>query len=840
MKLSLNWVKEFTEINLEKDELLERIGTQIGGIEEVIDLGEQYKGIVVAKVIACEKHPDADRLSVCRIDDGRSVDNMPRDGEGYTQVVCGAPNVKAGQTVAWLPPGVTVPSTYGKQPMVLDSRDIRGQQSNGMIASASELGFSDDHDGILVIDVEASPGEDFAKLYKLNDTVIDIENKMFTHRPDLFGILGIARELAGIQKIKFHSPDWYRQALRTAVDQSSFEELELHVENNAPDFSPRFCALAMSGVSVAPSPILMQTYLSRVGLRPINNIVDITNFIMHLTAQPLHAFDYDKVKALDGSNSATIQVKAAKPGDKLELLNGKTITLRDDDFVIASAGHALGLAGVMGGGQTEVTAATKNIILECANFNMYEVRRMGMGHGIFSDAWTRFTKNQSPLQNDKVLAYAAHKVGEISGGLAASKMFDEFRDLPEPATVEVSTDFINTRLGTKLSAEDIAELLQNVEFEVEAVDNIKIKAPFWRRDISQPEDIVEETGRLFGYDKLPMKLPLRDLSAARRNELLLFNSRLRHFLAGAGLNEVLNYSFVNSKLLENANQDKNLAFHVKNALSPNLNYYRLSLTPSLLEKIHPNIKAGYEHFGLFELNKVHQKNILDGEQLPQEQARLAVVLTATKKAETVNYAGSAFYLARYYLDNLLDQLRVKAEVRPLAQADNVITDNWRQAAKPYDASRAVAVIIDGIMAGVAGEFAPNTRAGFKLPNFNSGLELDVAKLMQASSHKASYQPINKYPPVQQDICLKVSSATDFAAVSNFLSGEINSVQNDSGYQVQLVPADIYQNPQDQAHKQLTFSLSFQHPDKTLTDQEVNSVMDKIAEKAKSVLQAERV
>ena len=374
MKLSLDLAQQYSNVDLKaisQDKLLEKIGSQLGAVDEVIEWGPRYEGILVAKVVSANKHPNADKLSVCLVDDGGKNSTVKRNEDKLIQVVCGAPNVGAGQLVAWIPPGATVPATYDKDPLVLEAREIRGAMSNGMLASPSELGVSSDHNGILVIDpaevsrTSVKPGQPFKDLYGLDDVVIDIENKMFSHRPDCFGVLGLARELAGINQKPFTSPSWYDEFAKIDPDTSG---LPLTVKNDVQKLVPRFCAVVIAGVTVKPSPYSMQSALTRVGIKPINNIVDITNFVMYLTGQPLHAFDYDKVKS--GKQDAELAVRLSKKSEELTLLGGKKITFEEPALVITDGIRPIGLAGIMGGTGTEVSTSTKNIILECANFDM--------------------------------------------------------------------------------------------------------------------------------------------------------------------------------------------------------------------------------------------------------------------------------------------------------------------------------------------------------------------------------------------------------------------------------------------------------------------------------------
>jgi len=418
MKVSLNWIKQISDVDLPVDKLVEKIGTQLGAVEEVIDTSKKYHGLVIVKVVECDKHPNADKLSLCLVDDGGVNKEVERKTEGLVQIVCGAPNVKAGMLAVWIPPGATVPETYNKEPFVIEARPIRNKTSQGMLASAKELGLGSDHSGIVQVDKSAKPGDDFAELYKMNDYIIDIENKMFTHRPDLFGHIGIAREIAGIQGRKFVSPDWYRQDAGLPSDGRK-NVLKLSVKNEIPKLVTRFCAVALKDIKVEPSPLWLRASLSRLGVNSVNNVVDITNFYMLLTAQPLHAYDYDKVK------TGVLSSRLSKKGEKLRLLNGKEITLQNGSMVITDGQKPIGLAGVMGGADTEVDDNTKNIIFECATFDMNATRRSSMVYGLFTDASTRFTKNQSPRQNRAVLVKAVQDTLKIAGGRVASPVIDD-------------------------------------------------------------------------------------------------------------------------------------------------------------------------------------------------------------------------------------------------------------------------------------------------------------------------------------------------------------------------------------------------------------------------------
>ncbi len=818
------------------DELVEKVNTQLGGVDEVIDLGKKYKGILVANVVECIKHPNADKLSLCKIDDNGTNKSVERDKNGLVQVVCGAPNVREGMLVAWIPPGVTVPNTYEKDPFVLEARELRGEISNGMLASASELDISSDHNGIveLGLDRQASPGQPFADVYKLDDYIVDIENKMFTHRPDLFGMLGVARELAGISGQKFTSPDWYKNP----IELEKAGDLALEVGNQIPELAPRFMAVAIQGVQVGPSPLWLQINLMRVGIKPVNNVVDLTNYWMHITAQPMHAYDYDKVKALSGGSSPKLVIRNATQDEQLKLLGGKTTKVKSTDIVIATDKQVIALGGVMGGADTEVDHTTKNIILECANFDMYRVRRTSMAHGLFTDASMRFTKGQSPLQCPAVIGKTATDILRICKGKVASEVIDLVGNesfTKKVKSVATTVDFINSLLGLSISETDTSTLLENVEFGIErSVKDIKIHPPFWRTDIETPEDVAEEVGRLYGFNRLPKALPKRVINPATSNALIDLKNRLRQNLSALGANEVLTYNFVHGKLLEKVGQKPENSYKLRNALSPDLQYYRQTLTPNLLDNVHANIKAGHDQFAIFEIGKSHNKIHSTTDDLPDELEMLALTFAEKKPAKD---SGSAYFKARKYLDELASKLGIELDYSKTDEKlDYPVT-------APYDLKRS-ALVSDkksGDLLGIIGEYKNSVCRDFKLPPSVAGFELGLEHILKSVRQNPlnSYEPLAKYPATEQDICLRIDSGLSYKK----LLDEITSLAQDNkpkDVNISISPIDIYQDNKVKTRKQITVRIRLQSFERTLTSTVVNELIDQISVGAEKQLGAVRV
>lgn len=818
MIISTNWLKQFTDIDMPIDELATLIGARLVEIEEVIDYGAKFKDVIVAKVVECKKLEGSDHLNVTKLDDDGKTPGVERDENGYVQVVCGAPNVREGIVVAWLPPNSTVPETYGTdEPFVLGARKLRGVMSNGMIASPRELALFDEHEGILELDSDLSLGASFAESYELNDYLLDIENKSLTHRPDTFGIIGFAREVAAIQGKPFKTPAW----LANIAPEFPAKEGDVEVPSvtiDDPDLSRRYQAVVLSGADgSAKSPLKIQTYLARVGVRPISAIVDVTNYLMMLTGQPLHAFDYDKLVAV-GGGKADIRVRTGREGEKLELLDGREVTLAASDIVIAAGDTAIGLAGAMGGANTEIDENTKNIIVESATFNLYNLRGTQMRHGIFSEAITRFTKGQPAELTAPVLADAVRLMGEYAGAKRVSDVAESYPGKLDAPTIHVSTQKINDVLGSKFTVGKIQDTMRGVEFTVEAAgDDLAFTPPYWRGDIHIPEDIIEEVGRINGFDFIEPILPRRDFTAVRPSHFDMVRADVRKALVRAGANEVLTYSFVHGDLLAKAGQKPTDSYRLVNSLSPELQYYRQTITPSLLGVVHGNIKQGFDHFALFEVNKAHPKQHgMTDENVPAEVDMIGLVV-ASKKPQ----AGAAYYEAKCHLDYLASSLGLDLTYSPIdAEPNYPVT-------APFEYRRS-AMVTDrrtDTFLGIVGEYKKSVARAFKLPEYSAGFEIGSIPVLEAVQKLTpSYRPISRYQGVERDVCFKVP--VDMAYQQVF--GATETALSSLALETAVSPVDIYQ-PEGATTKNITLRLSLTPHEKTLTGDEITEAVNAVAQ-----------
>ncbi len=714
MKISLNWLKKFVDIKIPDDELVRLIGARLVEVEGVIDETHKYDKIYVVRVVKAEKIPDT-HLTLCQIDCG---------ADELVQVVCGAPNVREGMLAAWIAPGAIVPASVNEDaPFVIGKRKMLGKyDSNGMLAGADELDFGDDHSGIVEIDPNmAKPGDLLANVFELNDLILEIENKSLTHRPDCFGMIGFAREVAGILGIAYDNES-FKQGKKYASANKALSNVATKSVIKILDdgICDRYSAILMEKHGEFKKKYLtfIDTILAKSGMRPVEPIVDITNYLMLLTGQPLHAFDYDKFVAVSGSSDLEINVRLAKKGEKLMLLDDREVDLNENDIVICSGDVPVALAGAMGGKSTEVDENTRKIIIESATFSLYNLRKTQMEHGIFSEAITRFTKGQPAYQTLDVAEDCAEM---LSSGFKVIDAWDNYKNPSKEVTVVLSGDEINSLLGTNYSDSMIKKTLENVNFKVEVKNgNFKVTSPAWRTDIHIKEDIIEEVGRLNGYDNIIPVLPKHQTVGV--NQMLVLKNTLRKNLSKFGANELLTYSFVSGKLLEKAGLDVNNSYKIVNSISPELQYIRQSIVPSLLDKAYVNQKIPFDKFALFEINKVYQKEWgMDNENVPVEKMHLGFVL-AERKGE-----GVAYYKAKFFVEKLLKEYNIVARFLPL-KSD--IAE-----AKPYEPKRAAEIWAEDKLVGVVGEFKNSVRRNFKLAELLAGFELDVEMVLALKTDK---------------------------------------------------------------------------------------------------------
>lgn len=800
MLISLNEIKKYVEIPAEvsDQQLIELIGSRLVEIEEVIDLAPKYKGVYVVKVVKCDPI-EGTHLNLCQIDAG-PVTSEFSDTE-TVQVVCGAPNVHAGMLAVWITPGAIVPSTYGHENFRLGKRKLQGYESNGMLSGADELDFDNEHKTIAEIDPKiARPGDALADVFELNDLILDVENKSLTHRPDCFGLIGFAREIAGILGLKFKEPAFFEN-LTPSLAKSS---LDLEVKIEGDDLCPRYSCAVFDLPSHEPSKYLTReaVFLSKAGMRAIEPMVDLTNIIMLETGQPLHAFDYDKLVAVGGAKVPTIVVRAAKNDEPLQLLGGKTITCTSDDILITSNDVPIALAGAMGGKNTEIDASTKRVVLESATFSLYHLRKTQMAHGIFSEAITRFTKGQPAAMTLPVLLETIRRLD-----VAPLATVDAYPAKAKSSSVKLTISQINQLLGTEYDAKTIISTLENVGFQVEAAgDTLSVTVPAWRTDIHIPEDIIEEVGRLLGFDNIPLSLPEKPFSGTESSPLWQLKQHLRTILSDRlAMHELLTYSFISRDLLEKVGQDPDESYEITNSISPELQCFRQQIVPSLLDKVRENIKSGHKDFTLYEFNQVSQKSAgLTDESVPVMSNHLGIV-------------------------DLGDFYTLKAKLLAAAKALNIEISYAAMGANsaaareyPYlEPARSAVLTAGGEVLGAFGELRAAVLRRFKLEQSVSVAELDLDQLVTLPRVQDHSLKISKFPFVERDLTLKVSAAAEFGRFDQAILSTLTAAD----FITEVTPVSVYQADTDT--KNISFHLRFSSPEQTLDQSQISAIMEKV-------------
>lgn len=828
MIISVNWLKQYVDINLAPAELADKIGRLLVEIESTTDLAAHYQGAVVVEVKTAIDHPNSDHLHVCQIDDGGVTPDVPRNDDGTVQVVCGAPNVYAGMKAVWLPPKTIVPASYGKEDeLTLSARKLRGVLSQGMMASPVELDLWDEHDGILEVDdPKAYVGESLVELLDLDDTLLEVENKSLTHRPDCFGMIGFAREVAAILDQSARVPAWFNDL--TAVQTVDHQEVMPRVVIADTELCPHYECVALSQVDAAATlPLKFRSRLGRNGVRSTTAVVDLTNLLMLESGQPLHAFDLDKFIAVSPTGQPDIVVRAACDGEKLVLLDDKEITLTNKDIVICAGDTAnnvpVALAGAMGGKSTEIDAQTKRVLLESATFNLYNLRNTQFRHGIFSEAITRFTKGQPAPLNHPVLVRAVALLRQYAGAKVASEVAEAgdatvvSRKVTFP--LQLVTDTLGTFHGEPYSADLVRRTLENLQYDSVVVDdNVTVTIPWWRPDNNIREDIIEDIGRVNGYDNIALTVPRRDFSAAPMNPLYATKRVILDRLREQGGNEVLRYSFIPKELFTATHDRCDLAYRIVNAISPDLQYYRRSLLPELLESARDNLRANYDNFMLFEAGKVHRKGQMDPDEpsLPAEFPEVSGVVVAK------NNDYSAFYQAKQVVNYVLGH-------------NNATYIRLDQLASPLDVSndlfeplRSAALYLGETLIGVVGELKADVRRSFKLPEHVAAFRLFTDQLTAKQLTTKRYTPVLRYQGTARDITYRVPAAVTFAEVMDYTLKQLAN----SELAIEVAPGDIFTPAEGE--RNITLHIEFYDRAKTVDTKEVAVLMHRLEKNASQI------
>lgn len=796
MLVSVNWLKNYVDIgDLTPEQLAEKItrsGIEVDGIEYV---AEKSTNVVVGYVQSCEKHPNADKLKLCQVD----------VGEETLQIICGAPNVAEGQKVAVAKPGAILPGG-----MKIKRVKLRGVESNGMICSLQELGLDEKYipaefaDGIFVFPDDVTVGEPVEDLLNLNDAVLEFD--LTPNRADALNMIGVAYEIAAILDQPVRLPD---ESVTTA-DESAQDYISVEVE--APDLNPYYGAFIIKDVEIKPSPLWMRNYLMAAGIRPINNVVDITNYVLLEYGQPLHAFDYDKF------NSDKVVVRRANEGETIITLDDQERTLTNEQLVITNGKEPTALAGVMGGANTEVSDETKTVLLEAAYFAGDNVRKTVKATGLRSESSTRFEKGVDPNRVKKAGIRACHLLQKYAGGtvLKDPAEFDELNR--EEKTVEVDTQAVNKRLGTEITTDEIADILRKLQFKYEQKEEIfTVHIPTRRQDISIFEDMVEEIARIYGYDRLPYTLPENSSIAGGLTEKQRLKRKIKHFLEGAGLMETICYSLTNEKnstrLISPEIAARNpKAISLAMPMTEDHQYLRISLLPELLKSLSYNYARNQYDLAYYELGDIFISSEEKLTKQPDEETRLAGALTGKWvdhpwQGETINVD---FYVVKGIVEQLFSFLNLPISFKQ-AKLDDM------------HPGRTATIELGRKTIGFLGQIHPILAKELDLKE-TYVFDINMEQVFAAYENIPSYEDIPRYPSITRDIAFILDKEIPAGEVKK----RIEEIGGSHLKQVQIF--DLYEGEHvPEGKKSIAYNLLYQDPEKTLKDEVVEASYQEIVE-----------
>lgn len=784
MIISLNWLREYVNVSLSLDELVHRL-TMVGlEVEGVRELHPFLKNVIVGRVETVAPHPAADRLKLCQVSDGTRL--LP--------VVCGAPNVEAGQNVPLALVGAQLAGG-----VILQETKIRGQLSQGMICSQSELALGDDAGGIWVLPQDLRPGVPLGQALELDDTIIEVS--ITPNRGDCLSIVGIAREVAAICAARVNYP--VVDLEETGPDVSTLASVTIDDAVGC----PRYAARVVQNIQVGPSPQWLRKKIEAVGLRSINAIVDVTNFILMELGQPLHAFDYEKVR------QKRIVVRRAEEGERFRTLDGNERTLHDDTLLICDGEGPVAIAGIMGGLDSEITETTRHVLIESAYFQPLSIRRTGKKIGLRSESSYRFERGVDPEGVIRALDRAAQLMAELGGGTIARGRIDVY---PNPVTVpeiRLRVARTNAFLGTTLNSSEIIDVLSRIEMKIEQENDevLKVVPPSFRSDITREVDLMEEVARLVGYDRVPVTYPRVELMGAELDPHMRARQETRSTLQAAGFFEVINYAFISLDSLRKlgfSQEDPRLnPIVVKNPLSEDQGVMRTTLIPGLIQSALHNLGHRNENLRIFELSKVFLPRA--GEVLPHEPHHVAGLMAGRRNPHLL-----------YGDDEEVDFADVKGAAEIVLEPFNLVDLRFAsEDLPPYLHPWESAVIRCGNdRVGALGRLHPRVAEAFDFKRPIFVFELDFDRLFDARRERSLFVPLPRFPSIARDMALVLDESVPAREPLDFIA----EMREPLIEQIDIF--DIYKSSQlGEGKKSVAYRLVYRAPDRSLTDEEVNRI-----------------
>ena len=825
MRVPLSWLKEYVDITWPIEELAERMtlaGLEVAAIERVGAEWDRDK-FFVGQILEVRPHPNADRLTVAIVDYGA--------GEPLA-VVTGAPNVRVGdrgQKVAFAKVGARLIDGHAEELryFTLKPATIRGIRSEGMLCSEKELGISDEHEGIMILPDDAPVGMPLADY--LGDVVLDLD--LTPNLAHCFCVVGVAREIAALtgQRLKRELRGPKELKGPSAPSDASVPFVDIQIAD--PDLCPRYSAALVRNVTVGPSPFWMRRRLTLAGMRPINNIVDITNYVMLELGQPLHAFDYQLLRPRPGGDKPAIIVRRARPGERITTLDGIERDLDPEMLLITDGGGPVAIAGIMGGLESEVTEDTGDVLLESANFDFINNRRTAQMLRLSSEASARFGRRVDPELTVKALARAGQLMAELAGGSVEPVYGDLYPGRAEPRVITLDPAYVGWILGVEIPVDEMVRILESLEFQVKVHNRkseLEVTVPSYRLDVNIPVDLVEEIGRIWGYDRLPTTLIADELPPQRGNPALEGEERVRDVLVGCGLQEVITYSLGNLEAfarLDPAGErpDPDEYVRIANPLSSEREFMRRTLMSNLLETLRDNLRYA-ERVAIFEVGRVYLPR--EDEVLPDEPRRLAIALTGPRTGRSW-LGGDSGELDFYDLKGVVEALLARLGL----DESCVFAPTEHPTFKP---GRTAVLTVNGVEVGVMGEVHPLVCEAFEMEGRRVCLlEFDLEALLGQMPPTRFMRPISRFPAVIQDLAVVVDEDVPGRRVEEVITAAGGSLLRE------VLLFDLYRGEQiPPGKKSLAFSLTYQADDRTLTDKEVARVQSRIVRRLERELSAQ--
>lgn len=788
MRASLNWLREYVEIDLSPDELADALTMAGLEVESTIKIGKDLNNVVVGKIVSIRPHPNADKLSLCQV----------TTGDDSYSIVCGAGNMRVGDKAALALEGALLPNG-----MKVKKAKIRGELSEGMMCSEEELEIGEDSQGIMILQDDVELGKDIVSALKLNDYVFELN--ITPNRPDCLSIIGIAREVAAITGKTLKMPP-----VELKEEDEGIHDLT-SVEVQDSELCPRYSARLIRDVTIGPSPFWMRRRLESVGIRPICNVVDATNYVLMGFGQPLHAFAFDLL------SERRIVVKRANDSDIFTSLDGVERTLFSDTLMICDGEKPVAIGGIMGGLNSEVSEDTSNVLIESAYFDPSNIRRTSKKLGLQTEASYRFERGVDPEGVITALNRAARLILDLCGGRVAQGVIDQYPSSIPPKEIPLSINKTNTILGTRLEKVKVKKYLKGIELDVRDLDgdNVSVRVPPLRMDLNREIDLIEEVARLDGYDNILTTTPLVKVTSARRSSAWVIEEKVKDILTSMGYYEVMNYSFISPHSIALLNLDVDHLFHrfirIKNPLSEEQSIMRTTLIPGLLRTMKANIYNKNLNLKLFEVGTVFFSS--EGEKLPEEKKVLSALATGLRYAESWSFSEEEvdFYDIKGSLENLFKGLDI--EDFSFSSVGDV----------PFlHPGKTSVIMVNNTEIGLLGEVRSDVLESHELSRTAYLFEIDFDLVAKRAFSDKKVKPLSKYPPIFRDIALIVNEDVRSKDIYNAIIGLNNELIED------IRVFDVYRGESiAQGEKSLAYRIKYQSHERTLTDQEVNRTHEKL-------------